>query len=174
MKGIFVFCIIVSSGILSVQAQVSDSSKRTNSRRPTINQSQAKPNSKEMLEIELNKNRNKGAQVDTSGTKSGTNTGSAKNVRDSSQRSPNIPAFDAGTSSAGSPSQLSGDNGKQRDGTNTVQRSSYNMAGSPPPRKSARASSSVKAGKPDEKSKAENKSADTDKRKKKSKKKDKD
>ncbi|WP_331977188.1 hypothetical protein [Ohtaekwangia sp.] len=147
MRTILLFFIAIVAGINSLQAQVSDSSQRTESRRPTINQSQEKPSTKEMLEIELNKNRDKGTRADTSAAKQGTNTGSAKNVKDKTQGASNIPAFDGGASSAGSPSELSGDNGKQRDGTNTVQRSSYNMAGSPPPRRSARAGNSEKAGK---------------------------
>jgi hypothetical protein len=150
MKAIFIPWIIILIGITELHAQVSDSSKRTQSRRPTINQSQAKPSQKELRELELNRNRNKGTQADTTTTtginarQQPTENRAVKNESNKAQddANPNSPAntnetsiFETGTSSAGSPSTISENDGKDRDGTNNVQRSTPNMAGSLPPRR---------------------------------------
>lgn len=156
MKTIFIPLIFILIGISELHAQVSDSSKRTQSRRPTINQSQARPSQKELRELELNRNRDKGSQADTTTTtgmnsrKQPTENRALKNESNQAadDANPNTPAntnetsiFETGASSAGSPSTISENDGKDRDGTNTVQRSTPNMAGSPAPRRgSAKAS----------------------------------
>lgn len=150
MKAIFIPVIIIFIGITELRAQVSDSSKRTQSRRPTINQSQAKPSPKELRELELNRNRYKVTPADTATTtdinsrKQPTENSALKNESNQAQDHNNLksPAntnevsiFETGTSSSGSPSTISGNDGKDRDGTNNVQRSTPNMAGSPAPRR---------------------------------------
>jgi hypothetical protein len=160
MRTIFIPLIVILVGITELHAQVSDSSKRTQSRRPTINQSQAKPSQKELREIELNRNRDKGRQVDTTTTtginsrKQPTENRALKNESNQAQddNNPKSPAntnevsiFETGTSSAGSPSTISDDDGKGRDGTNNVQRSTPNMAGSPPPRRGSMKASNASA-----------------------------
>jgi hypothetical protein len=74
-------------------------------------------------------------QADTTGTANvtqgaGTTQDTTNAVSDA--RASNTPAVQQFTSSgSGSPAVLSGDKGKDRDGTNNVQRASMNMAGSP-------------------------------------------
>jgi hypothetical protein len=139
MKAIFIPVFIILVGITELHAQVSDSSKRTQSRRPTINQSQAKPSQKELRELELNRNRDKGTQTDTT-----TATGAQGDDNPKSPANTNeVSIFETGSSSAGSPSTISGNEGRDRDGTNNVQRSTPNMAGSPAPRRGSIKASSA-------------------------------
>lgn len=160
MRAIFIPLITILIGITELHAQVSDSSKRTQSRRPTINQSQAKPSQKELRELQLNRNRDKGTQVDTTtatginSRKQPTENRALKNESNQAQgdNNPRSPAntnevsiFETGTSSAGSPSAISGNDGQDRDGTNNVQRSTPNMAGSPPPRRGSMKASNAAA-----------------------------
>jgi hypothetical protein len=76
--------------------------------------------------IESNKDQNQsGDGVETEGTN--------KQAAEKNEKS-NAPAVvQTTTSESGSPAILSKDNGKGRDGTNNVQRSSYNMAGAEVP-----------------------------------------
>ena len=158
MKAIFIPVFIILVGITELHAQVSDTSKRTQSRRPTINQSQAKPSQKELRELELNRNRDKGTQTDTTtatganSRKQPTENRAVKNESNQAQGddNPKSPAntnevsiFETGSSSAGSPSTISGNEGRDRDGTNNVQRSTPNMAGSPAPRRGSIKASSA-------------------------------
>lgn len=172
MKAIFIPLIIILIGITELHAQVSDSSRRTQSRRPTINQSQAKPSQKELRELELNRNRNKGTQADTTTTtgtnarKQPTENRALKNESNQAQddTNPKSPAntnevsiFETGTSSAGSPSTISENDGKDRDGTNNVQRSTPNMAGSPPPRRGSMKASNASSSSGSERASKESK-----------------
>jgi hypothetical protein len=159
MKSIFFSIAIAALTITCAQAQVSDSAKRTQSRRPTINQSQEDASDKELLELKMNRKRNKGAQADTSATganarkqpgenkalKNDVNQAEGDNNPNSPTNSNAVSIFETGTSSAGSPSTISDDNGKDRDGTNTVQRSTPNMAGSPAPRRGSASASSARS-----------------------------
>ncbi|MBT1700931.1 hypothetical protein KK083_28825 [Fulvivirgaceae bacterium PWU4] len=71
---------------------------------------------------------NKGGNANGSNNNSGANTGS-----ENAEKSNTPAVIQRTTSESGSPSVLSKDNGRGRDGTNSVQRATYNMAGAEVP-----------------------------------------
>lgn len=74
---------------------------------------------------------NNGNTDNSSATSSGINNATAENEKAASSNAPVV--LQRTTSESGSPSVLSKDNGRGRDGTNSVQRASYNMAGAEVP-----------------------------------------
>lgn len=120
-----------------------DPNGKGSSRRPTVNQRQEKPSTKETKEIEMNKNRLGSPENNTLDTSRNSRQQPGENAvmkqksteakepvqAQSPEKTNKVSIFETGASAAGSPSISPRDNG--RDGTNTVQSATPNMAGSP-------------------------------------------